>query len=339
MVEGGVAYESPLEQVRRLVPITVGQGLDDIPGVEAVSPRIEDVAVLIGSDGTPLVAPGLSEQPLGANWPDDEAVVPFEFESGGPPTSAGDVVIDQRSAERAGVAVGDTIAVAGRSKVGDYTVTGVVRTDGGGLPAGSSLALFTTEEARALFDRALDDNAVGVRLADGADPAEVEGAIRRTLPPGIEVVDGATAAVHRQEGLTRSFTLVRSLILGFAGLALVVGMVTVANSLALLYGERRRTFASLRLVGAKPRQLMVAALVEAGMLAVLASLIGCTARAAAGPAHRSRVRARSTRRSRWRARSCRGPHSAGPCSSAPSPPWWPPCSPRHGPAGWLPSRR
>ena len=164
--------------------------------------------------------------------------------------------------------------VAGRSKVGDYTVTGVVRTDGGGLPAGSSLALFTTEEARALFDRALDDNAVGVRLADGADPAEVEGAIRRTLPPGIEVVDGATAAVHRQEGLTRSFTLVRSLILGFAGLALVVGMVTVANSLALLYGERRRTFASLRLVGAKPRQLMVAALVEAGMLAVLASLIG-----------------------------------------------------------------
>jgi putative ABC transport system permease protein len=81
------------------------------------------------------------------------------------------------------------------------------------------------------------------------------------------VVDGATGAQHRQESLTRSFALIRVLIIGFAGLALVVGMVTVSNSLTLLYAERRRTFAALRLVGAKQHQLMAAALVEAALLA------------------------------------------------------------------------
>ena len=274
VIEGGVAYESPLEQVRRLVPITVGQGVDDIPGVAASSPRIEDTATLIGADGVPLVALGLSEQPLGANWPDDPDIAPYRFAQGGPPTTSGQVVIDQRSAEAADVSVGDRIAVAGRAKVADYEISGIVRTDAGGLPAGSSLALFTTDEARALFNRPIDDNAVAIRLEPGADRDEVEGAIRRTLPPGIEIVDGATAAVHRQESLTRSFTLIRSLILGFAGLALIVGMVTVANSLALLYADRRRTFAALRLVGAKPGQLLTAALIEAAMLALVASLIG-----------------------------------------------------------------
>ena len=274
VVEGGVAYQSPLEQVRRLVPVTVGQGVAQIPGVAAVSPRIEDTATLIGADGVPLVALGLSEQPLGANWPDDARIAPYRFAAGGPPTAVGQVAIDQRSATTAKVGVGDRIAVSGRAKVAEYEIAGIVRTDQGGLPSGSSLALFTTDEARLLFDRPLDDNAVAVRLRPGADRQQVMGAIRRTLPPGIEVVDGATAAIHRQESLTRSFTLVRSLILGFAGLALVVGMVTVANSLALLYAERRRTFAALRLVGARPGQLLAAALIEAGMLALVASLVG-----------------------------------------------------------------
>ncbi|MBU6216803.1 MAG: ABC transporter permease, partial [Acidobacteria bacterium] len=42
----------------------------------------------------------------------------------------------------------------------------------------------------------------------------------------------------------------------------------------LLYAERRRTFASFRLVGAKPRQLLFAALIEAALLALVASLLG-----------------------------------------------------------------
>ncbi len=274
VVEGGVAYQSPIEQVRRLVPDTITPSLRRIPGVRSVSPRIEDIAVIIRPDGTPVVSPGLSEQPLGANWPSDPAVSPWRFVEGGPPTSDQEVVIDRTSALAAGVGVGDRIGVAGKGKVAEYRIAGVLRPDSGALPDGASLAVFTTQEARAVFDRPLDDNSIALRLEPGADVEEVRGAVRRALPTGIEVVDGTTAAIHRQEGLTRSFTIIRSLIMGFAGLALLVGMVTVANSLALLYGERRRTFASLRLVGARPRQLLVAALVEAALLAVAASLVG-----------------------------------------------------------------
>ncbi|MEI2697647.1 MAG: hypothetical protein V9E94_04640 [Microthrixaceae bacterium] len=44
-----------------------------------MTPRLEEVAIILGSDGEPVVAPGLSEQPIGSNWPEDEAMSPYRF--------------------------------------------------------------------------------------------------------------------------------------------------------------------------------------------------------------------------------------------------------------------
>ncbi len=274
VIEGSIAYESPTEQVRRLVPSSIEATVATAPGVAAVSPRIEDTAPLVAPDGTTLVPLGLTEQPIGANLPTVPELSSYEFVSGEPPSTNQQVAIDERSATEGRVAVGDQVIVVGRAGAAPYTVSGVVRTEGGGLPPGASLALLRTEEARVRFDRPADDNTIDILVEAGADPEEVADGIRPLLPAGVEIVDGVTAAQHRQASLDRSFTLVRSLILGFAGLALVVGMVTVGNSLALLYAERRRTFAGLRLVGARPRQLLFAALVEAALLALVASLLG-----------------------------------------------------------------
>lgn len=275
IIEGEVAYESTLEQTRRLVPAGLSLSVEGIPGVAAVSPRIEEVAIILGRDGEPVVAPGLSEQPIGSNWPEDDEMSPYRFVGEGhPPRTDDEVVIDERSAEKAGIVVGDEVVVVGKGEPRRYQVVGVVTTDEGGLPPGSSLALFSTEEARSLFQMPDSDNRVAIRVEEGADPRQVADAIRAVLPGGAEIVDGATGAQHRQESITRSFTLVRVLITAFASLALIVGMITVANSLTLLYAERRRTFAALRLVGAHERQLLTAALIEAAMLAAVASLLG-----------------------------------------------------------------
>lgn len=275
IVEGEIAYESALEQTRRLVPASIAPSLEGIPGIAAVVPRIEDVAIILDADGDPIVAPGLSEQPLGSNWPDDEQMTPYRFVGEGrPPASSDEVVIDERSAVAGGFEVGDEVVVVGRAGPRTYELVGIVTTAEGELPAGSSLALLTTDEARDVFQAEANDNRVAIRLEPDADVAAVESSVRAVLPSGAELVDGETGARHRQESITRSFTLIRLLITAFAGLALVVGMVTVANSLTLLYSERRRTFAGLRLVGAHQRQLLTAALVEAAMLAAVASLIG-----------------------------------------------------------------
>ena len=273
VVEGGVAYESQLEQVRRLVPSSIADSAARIDGVKSASHRLEDVAVLVDAKGKPVVAPGLSEQPLGVNWPEDRSISTYSFLSGGPPTGDGEVAIDGNSAQAAGVGVGDSITVAGKGKVGRYKVSGVIDPAAGRMPKGSSLVVLTTPEARLVFDRPIDDNRVSIVLDKGADPAKVTAELQTIVPPGTEVVDGATAARHQQEGLTRSFALIRALVTGFGVLALLVGMLTVANSLSLLHSERRQLFATFRLVGAKVPQLRRAALTEAVLLALVASVV------------------------------------------------------------------
>lgn len=275
VIEGDVAYESTLEQTRRLISSSIALSLIGQPGIASVTPRIEDIAVILADDGGSIVTPGLTEQPIGTNWPDDEATSPYEFVGKGrPPVGPDEVVIDERSAREGGVEVGDAVTVVTRNEVGRFKVVGLVNTERGLLPAGSSLTLFETDRARQLFAMEDVDTRVGVTVVDGADVEEVRAGIERSLPYGAVVVSGEEAAAHRQESINRSFTLVRSLIMGFAGLALLVGMVTAANSLTLLYSQRRLTFATFRLVGAKRHQIMGAALVEAAMLALIASLAG-----------------------------------------------------------------
>ena len=223
------------------------------------------------------MAPGLSEQPLGANWPDDDRMAPYSFVGDGRPTGRRGRGRDRRAIRRrrAGVSVGDPVVVVGKAGPEEFEVVGR-GDDRAGRAAGGVIA-------RAVQHRR---GPAAVRHARQRQPRRdprggrcrrrlpSQQQVQALLPPGRDVVDGATGAQHRQESLTRSFTLIRVLIMGFAALALVVGMVTVANSLTLLYAERRRTLAGLRLIGAHRRQLLTAALVEAAGLAAVASLLG-----------------------------------------------------------------
>lgn len=137
VIEGDVAYESALEQTRRLISTNIAVSLVGQPDVAAVVPRVEDIAVIIDPKGNSLVAPGLTEQPIGANWPGDPKMSPYEFVGRGrAPKAADEVVIDHRSAERAGIKVGDSVSVVARGGLESYRVVGVVTTSRGICPTG-----------------------------------------------------------------------------------------------------------------------------------------------------------------------------------------------------------
>lgn len=275
VLEGTVTYSSPLEEVRRLIPDSLRQQLATIPGVKATVARLEDVAVIVAPDGRLTVPLGLTERPVGANWPEVSALNPYELVKGGrAPTAPDEVVIDATTARRASIELGNRVLVNTKAATRPFTVTGLVKPAEGELPAGTSLALFKTSTARELFDRATDNNAIAIQADPGTDIAKLRERIETRLPNGVEVSSPATYAEHRRASLTKSFALIRALLLGFAGLALAMGTFTVANSNTLLFARRRRSLAALRLVGAAPSQLLGAAVTEAAVVAAFASLIG-----------------------------------------------------------------
>lgn len=275
VLEGAVAFDSPLEQVRQLIPDGLRNSVSRIPGVKATDPRVEDTVVLVDSAGKPLVQLGITERPSGANWPTVAALNPYQLLAGGrAPTGAREVVIDRATATRGGLQVGDSVGVSTKTTDSTATIVGLVTLGDKDLPPGSSLALFDTDTARTLFQRGTDDNSIGIQLDQGADVDAVTARIQSLLPPNVELTDAATFEQHRETSLAKSFSLITVLLVGFAALALVVGAFTVANSNALLFARRRNSFALLRLVGASPRQLLTAALSEAALVGAIAVAIG-----------------------------------------------------------------
>ena len=276
VIEGTIAEDGPLQQVRKLVPDSLVGIVTSIDGVAAVEPRLESkTTVILRKDGRPVVGLGLTERPMGANFPTVPELSPYRFVGkGSAPTTESEVVLDHRAAEIADVAVGDSVTIAGKLGVRQFTVTGIVEMTHGELPDGSTLALFATDVARPLFELGPDDNAIAIKVADDVDVATVADRIRAVIGGGAVVSTGDEYAEHRHAALAKSFTLIRALLVGFAGLALVVGAFTVANSMSLLFDHRRRGFAMLRLMGASPRQLVSAAAGEALLGGAVAGALG-----------------------------------------------------------------
>lgn len=286
VIEGTIADDGPLQQVRKLVPDSLVDMVAGVPGVAAVEARLESRSTMIlGPDGTPVVPLGLTERPMGANFPTDDAMNPYRLVGEGrPPRGAGEVVLDERTAREAGVSVGDDVEIINKAAPATYELVGIVRLAAGDLPDGSSLALFDTTTARDIFEMGTDDNAIAIRLEPGAGREEVAAAIERLLFADAEVTTGAEHAEHRQVALAKSFTLIRMLLIGFAGMAVVVGAFTVANSMALLFDHRRRGFALLRLLGASQPQLVGSAVTEAAIGGTIAGALGLVVGLAIGTA-------------------------------------------------------
>src|SRR5699024_10195574 len=77
--------------------------------------------------------------------------------------------------------------------------------------------------------------------------------------------------------LTGGENVLTTLVLAFAGLALLVAGLVISNTFQVLVAQRARTLALLRCVGANKRQLRTSVLVEASILGLSASVVGLTA--------------------------------------------------------------
>ena len=100
-------------------------------------------------------------------------------------------------------------------------------------------------------------------------------------------------------------SIIRTILLAFAGVAVLVGSFTIFNSLSITVAQRTKEFGLLRMVGATRRQVRFGVLLEALLVGLLASARGDRRRRRA----RRRPATRSSPRSAW---TCRPRASSSP---------------------------
>ncbi|WP_159810822.1 FtsX-like permease family protein, partial [Cellulomonas citrea] len=223
---------------------------------------------------------------------DDAALTPLTVSEGVAPTTAGQIALPASSARRLDVAVGDTVtATWSTSSPTDTSTAGAATTDSGGEPTQATADLTVTglvEDPNGAYTQtggmALAVPSAVTTWSDGEhlnaimlltpDVAATRDALAATLPDGALVRTRDEAAAASVSQLTDGSNQLVAVVLGFAGIALLVAALVIANTFQVIVAQRTRTLALLRCVGARRSQLRGSVLLEGTLLGLTSSIIG-----------------------------------------------------------------
>ena len=248
-----------------------------VEGVEVAVGSVGGFAQMIDSKGKPIGGQG--PPTLGFSWVDEPALNSFTIseDNGRAPTAAGEVAIDVATAESQDLAVGDEIDIQTIGGIDTFIIVGLASFGSEDNLAGATLSAFVLEQAQVLFDLEGKLSAIDVLAVDGVETDALVAEISTVLPGTAEVVTGEQQTQEQLDQVTEGLGFLGTALLAFAGIAVFVGAFVIQNTFRITVAQRVRELALLRAIGATGSQVTVLVLIEAAILAVVASAVGVLA--------------------------------------------------------------
>ncbi len=273
------------------VPGLSRKALDEIARLDGVAEavgRVDGFASVADKDGG-LIGGGSSG--VGANFaPGKDGKDPlYVFTDGSGPTEPRQVALDKDTAEKGGYHVGDTVRVAFRGPAKPYKLSGIFTTDDTWVALGDSLALFDTPVAQRYFLQPGFYDYATVTADSDTSNTELAAALRKLLPDATDVKTGQQLADERAKGGANDASMLSTILLAFAAVALFVSVFLIANTFTMLAAQRTRELALLRAVGASRRQVTRSVLIEAMVVGAVGAAAGLGLGAAIAAVARSTI--------------------------------------------------
>ena len=275
----------------RIQPLPDGtlEKVEAADGVEAAEPRFEiQVAIFdeqrerVGGNGPPSIVFSSSE----------ERFDPLTYVEGGPAREAGQVTLDEATADREGFEVGDSILVGAREQAREYEITGITNI-GDQRSIGIQTLSMPLEEVQRIAQQPGAVTEVVAAAEGGTSPEELKASIAAAVGGTAVVRTGEEQADESAADINDSLGFLKIALLVFAGVAVLVGGFLIFNTFAVTVAQRSREFALLRTLGASRRQVLNSVIVETLLIGFVASVARHPRRAPA----RARVCARCWPRS------------------------------------------
>ena len=288
LVDGGSQYYADKIVVSDASNIGVGLGVapmdiavaDQIRGLDDVAAVDPQVQMLFEETLEGGAAFGIPNLIIGGVAGADEGLEDFVIEPAQgrllTPEDEGSrvTVIGSDMAQEFGVGEGDTLAMRGV----DFEVVGVLQPT---LTAPDTTALIPLAAAQELFietlppavSEALDADSLVSQIVvypvEGADPSAVAAEIEETAD-NVTTLTGA----EFDEQVGSSIAIFNAIIIGVAVISLVVGGLSVINTMAMSVAERTREIGIKRAIGGSRGRIIRALVAEAGLIGFIGGLVG-----------------------------------------------------------------
>ena len=268
VVTDGMAFgSSPM----RLDDVEIIAGLD---GVGAVQPKVE-----IPWDPDPAIGFGAPDFLVGTIPGADAGFETFTLElATGRQLIAEDtgnvVVLGSTIARKYGVVAGGTVDIRGESfeVLGTLQPTLTSPDTNGFIPLSTAQALYLGDLPPLVAESLQADelaNQIVVFPEVGADPTTVAAAIEAA------VENSATmTGAEFTETVGATTVIFNAIIIGVAAISLIVGGLSVINTMAMSVAERTREIGIRRAIGGTRRRIVRELVAEAGVIGLLGGLIG-----------------------------------------------------------------
>jgi putative ABC transport system permease protein len=195
-------------------------------------------------------------------------------------------VLDKSTADKYGFGVGQTVTVSARAPAKRYKVVGVAKLGESNSLAGSRLVEMTLPEAQRMLD--VDGyHDISVAADDGTSPEQLKAAIGRELGTKFAVRTGKEQAAKQAQDLSDALGFIRTALLVFAGVAVLVGGFLIFNTFAVTVAQRTKEFALMRTLGASRPQILRSVLAETVAIGLGASILGIAGGLLLAPALRA----------------------------------------------------
>ena len=199
---------------------------------------------------------------------------PLELKTGDWPEGPGQVAIDAGTAAKNHYKTGDSVVISTLGKKHDYRISGTVSFGGVDSLGFASIAAWDIKTAQTLLHREGRFDGISIAAEPGTSVAELLRAVKPLLPATLQIKDSAKAAKDDAAELDKSMNMIRMFLLGFGGIALLVGAFVIFNTLSITVAQRTREFATLRTLGASRKQVMRSVVLEGLVIGLLASVMG-----------------------------------------------------------------
>jgi putative ABC transport system permease protein len=264
-----------LEKVKQVPGVDVAEG-----GVSSDGTLLDKQGEAITSNGPPTIVVSVSTEKI---------FEVLDYVEGGKPTTADEVAIDRGTSKKYGFKVGDTVTLTSDAPAKQYKVSGIATIGGKDNLAGARLVAMTLPEAQRMTGH---DGYDSISISTGSnDPNTVKAAVAKALGRDFNVRTGKEAAEQQAQDLSDALGFIRTALLVFAAVALLVGGFLIFNTFTVTVAQRTKEFALLRVLGASRAQVLRSVLIETFAVGVVASVLGVLVGIGLAPALAAMLRA------------------------------------------------
>ncbi|WP_327355540.1 ABC transporter permease [Streptomyces sp. NBC_01304] len=251
---------SALEQAKKAEGVKTAEGAVTSDKVTVVNSENKNMG---SSNGAPTLA---------GNWTRND-LRSMQITSGHAPRGPTEVMVDADTAEKHHLKIGDelrTIAVTGDltakiSGIATFKVTN----------PGAAVVYFDTATAqKELLGATGRFTNLNVSAASGVDDVQLKKNVADVLGAGTYKLQTQDEAAEANKSNVGFLDIMKYAMLGFAGIAFLVGIFLIVNTFSMLVAQRTREIGLMRAIGSSRKQVNRSVLVEALMLGVFGSILG-----------------------------------------------------------------